>query len=78
MDGKTAARVRLFVDPGKTHLVDMYKNANFNEAGKVTLREGFVANGDDCAIPADTHSTEELRALWETRYGLSMELLVDV
>jgi hypothetical protein len=44
----------------------------------VTLRERHVANGTEEPILEDTKSTEELRAVWDTRYGLAMEKMVDI
>ncbi|KAF2188602.1 hypothetical protein K469DRAFT_703188 [Zopfia rhizophila CBS 207.26] len=70
------ARVRLFCDPSKTFLVNMYKGMGFEDAGMCTLREAFVANGDEELIPADTGSTEAMWK-WERRYGLAMERVVD-
>jgi hypothetical protein len=74
----TAARVRLFCDPKKTYLVNLYKKMGFEEAGNCTLREAFVANGDGELIPRDTESSEALRYKWERRYGLAMERLCEV
>jgi ribosomal protein S18 acetylase RimI-like enzyme len=75
---KTKARLRLFCNPKKTFLVKLYRGMGFQEAGNVTLRDGFVANGDEALLPEDTSSTEEKRGLWETRYGLAMERVIDV
>jgi ribosomal protein S18 acetylase RimI-like enzyme len=71
------ARIRLFMDPAKMYLVTMYTGMGFKEAGMCTLKEAFVANGDGELIPEDTDSTEEKRRLWERRYGLAMERIVD-
>jgi ribosomal protein S18 acetylase RimI-like enzyme len=67
------ARLRLIVDPRKTWLVDGYRRFGFNESGRVTLKQGFVANGMEESVPEDTTSTEQLIALWETPYGMAME-----
>lgn len=79
LDGgdKLKARIRLFCNPEKTFLVTMYKRMGFQEAGMITLKEAFVANGDAELIPEDTWS-EEKRGTWERRYGLSMEKIVEV
>lgn len=71
------ARIRLFCKPN-AWLVDMYRRLGFEEAGRVTLKEGFQANGMEESIPGDTGSTEELRGKWETRYGQAMEKVVEI
>ncbi|KAF2748685.1 hypothetical protein M011DRAFT_476082 [Sporormia fimetaria CBS 119925] len=68
-------RIRLFCGAFMTAL---YKKMGFDEAGRVTLRDGFRANGDATLIPKDTTSTEELLKLWETRYGVAMERIIEV
>jgi GNAT superfamily N-acetyltransferase len=81
MDGQTAkerARLRLIVDPRKTWVVENYGHLGFQKSGMATLREGLMANGMEESIPEDTKSTEALRAMWETRYGLVMEKVIDV
>jgi hypothetical protein len=50
----------------------------FQDARTVTLRERHVANGTEEPILEDTKSTEELRAVWDTRYGQAMEKMVDI
>ncbi|KAF2729986.1 hypothetical protein EJ04DRAFT_515547 [Polyplosphaeria fusca] len=75
-DEQMKARVRLFFDPSKTHLHRMYSGLGFKEAGKITLGEAFVANGDAEQLPADM-SSEEAKMKWGRRYGLSMERIVD-
>ncbi|KAH7121261.1 hypothetical protein B0J11DRAFT_508289 [Dendryphion nanum] len=72
------ARIRLFCDPRKQHVVRMYSNLGFSEAGRNTLKEAFEANGDESQIPADTNSTETLRNRWELRFGLAMEKMEDM
>ncbi|KAF2475722.1 uncharacterized protein BDR25DRAFT_391219 [Lindgomyces ingoldianus] len=74
---KMRARIRLFCNPSKTVLVTMYKGMGFEEAGKCTLKEAFVANGDQELVPRDTQSTDALRGFWERRYGLAMEQVLD-
>jgi GNAT superfamily N-acetyltransferase len=71
------ARLRLIVHPKSTWLVKGYSDFGFKESGRVSLSEGLVANGMAESVPKDTNSTEELRALWETRYGMAMEKLID-
>ncbi|KAF2242954.1 hypothetical protein BU26DRAFT_523938 [Trematosphaeria pertusa] len=77
-DEKARARIRLFFNPAKTFLMVMYKALGFQEAGMITLKEAFVANGDEELIPEDTRSSDELWWLWERRYGMAMERVVDV
>ncbi|KAF2259868.1 hypothetical protein CC78DRAFT_45258 [Lojkania enalia] len=72
------ARVRLFCNPEKAWIMNMYKGMGFEEAGKCTLREAFFANGDGQLVPADTSSTEKARQTWERRYGLAMERIIAV
>lgn len=72
------ARIRLFCDPGKQLVVRMYSNLGFSEAGRNTMREAFEANGDKELVPKDTSSSDVLNKRWETRFGLSMEKVVDV
>lgn len=76
--GKSIARMRLIVHPKSTWLVDGYTKMGFAKSGVCSLKEGFVANGMGESVPEDTSSTEELRALWETRYGMCMERVVEV
>lgn len=75
---KQRARVRLIVDPRKSWVVDFYRRLGFAKSGMATLREGITANGMEESIPEDTTSTDALRAMWETRYGLVMEKVIDV
>jgi ribosomal protein S18 acetylase RimI-like enzyme len=72
------ARLRLVVHPDSTWLVKGYRDFGFNESGRVTLREGLVANGMEESVAEDTNSTEQLRAIWETRYGMVMEKVIDI
>jgi GNAT superfamily N-acetyltransferase len=72
------ARLRLIVNPKSTWLVKGYRDFGFKESGMVTLAEGLVANGMAESVAADTNSTEQLRSIWETRYGMAMERVIDV
>ncbi|KAF2275682.1 uncharacterized protein EI97DRAFT_434100 [Westerdykella ornata] len=74
----STVRLRLFMNPKKTALVAMYKRMSFQEAGKVTLKEGFIANGDAELVPQDTTSTAENILRCETRYGLAMERTINL
>lgn len=71
------ARIRLFHGAQATFLVDMYEAMGFEEAGKITLKEAFAANGDGEVVPKDTESTKELREAWEVRRNHAMEQVVD-
>lgn len=75
---KIRARIRLVHNPSKQYLRDLYSGLGFTEAGLCTLKEGFVAMGDEGVIPKDTNSTEELCSKWERRWGACMERVVDV
>jgi len=46
-------RVRITVKPENTATVKLYKGLGFTHAGKCTLAEALVANGDGELIPAD-------------------------
>lgn len=72
------ARIRLFMDPKNIWLCKMYEGLGFRASGKVTLAEGFRANIMDGSVPEDTQSTEELRSIWHTRFGLAMEQIIRV
>lgn len=74
----THARIRLFMNPSNTWLRKMYENCGFAGVGRVTIEEGFRANGLDESVPADVGSTEALRRVWRTRVGLAMERVVEV
>lgn len=77
-DAIQQARIRLFMNPANTWLLKMYESLGFAAAGRVTLEEGFRANGLDESIPANTRETEEGRKTWHTRFGLAMEQVVRV
>jgi GNAT superfamily N-acetyltransferase len=77
-DVNKRARLRLIVNPKSTWLMKGYLDFGFKESGAVTLREGLEANGMAESVAEDTSSTEELRAMWETRYGMAMERVIDV
>ncbi|KAJ4362986.1 hypothetical protein N0V83_010103 [Neocucurbitaria cava] len=73
------ARIRLFVNPKNTVLVDTYERLGFQMSGRVTLREGFEANGMRESIPSeDSMSAEDFKKMFDTRYGMAMERVVDV
>lgn len=74
-NGNMQTRVRLFCDPTKTQVVSLYRGLGFQDAGKCTLQDAFVANGDAVLVPNDWRDTEENRARWDNRYGLAMERL---
>jgi GNAT superfamily N-acetyltransferase len=76
--GARAARMRLLVNPKNIWVVEWDRRSGFEKHVMVTLKEGFTANGMRESVAEDTGSTEELRALWETRYGLCMERVMDV
>jgi hypothetical protein len=70
------ARLRFFVHPNNKLVVGLYEGMGFTDAGRVTLAEGFVANGDSNLIPADSADTEERRMQRHRRIGLAMERVV--
>ncbi|KAI9926193.1 hypothetical protein MW887_004656 [Aspergillus wentii] len=47
-------RVRLMVKPEKQDIVDFYRRLGFVEAGRSTLVEALIANGDESLLPDDT------------------------
>lgn len=69
-------RMRIVVSPSNTWLVEWDRRCGFEDYVMVTLKEGMTANGMKQSVPEDTSSTEELIAMWETRYGLCMEKVV--
>ena len=70
------ARFRPFVHPDNKLVVGLYEGMGFTDAGRMTLAEGFVANGDSDLAPADSTDIEEHRMWWRRRIGLAMELVV--
>jgi GNAT superfamily N-acetyltransferase len=84
LDGTTngtahkTGRMRLIVNPKVVWLVQWYRNLGFKDNGMATLVQGFTANNMRDSIPADTNSTEQLRARWETPIGLVMDRLVEI
>lgn len=76
--GALTARMRIIVNPKNTWLVEWDRRCGFGDYVMVTLREGLVANGMGESVPQDTGSSGELRAVWETRYGMCMERAVGV
>jgi hypothetical protein len=70
------ARLRFFVHPNNKLVVGLYEGMGFTDAGRVTLAEGFVANGDSNLIPADSADTEERKMQRHRRIGLAMERVV--
>lgn len=70
---KDKSRIRLIIKDEGSFLKHMYAGMGFDIAGRATLREACIASGDEGYVPHDTSSSEELRRLWETRYGLVME-----
>lgn len=77
VNAKTA-RMRIIVNPKNTWLVEWDRRCGFEDYVMVTLKEGLVANWMKESVPEDTGSTEELRKMWETRYGMCMERVVGV
>ncbi|KAF1843344.1 uncharacterized protein K460DRAFT_368245 [Cucurbitaria berberidis CBS 394.84] len=77
--GVQRSRIRLIVNPKNTVLVETYKRLGFQTSGRVTLREGFQANGMGESIPAeDTMSAENFKRVFDTRIGMAMERIIDV
>ncbi|PVH98024.1 hypothetical protein DM02DRAFT_508975, partial [Periconia macrospinosa] len=73
LPGKDKARVRLIIKDEGSFLKRMYARMGFDETGRASLREAYIASGDEGCLPRDTSSKEELIGLWETRFGLVME-----
>ncbi|KAE8162921.1 hypothetical protein BDV40DRAFT_264263 [Aspergillus tamarii] len=59
--------VRLIVKPENHVTVNLYKRLGFIEAGKATLAEALIANGDGHCLPKDTST-----AKYSDRTGLIM------
>lgn len=73
------ARIRLFVNPKNKPLVETYERLGFKASGRITLREGFEANGMGESVPAEgTMSAEEFERMFDTRIGLAMERVVEI
>lgn len=60
-------RVRLMVKPENQVTVKLYQRLGFVEAGRCTLAEALIANGDEHLLPSDLSS-----AKWSTRQGMIM------
>ncbi|KAE8409199.1 hypothetical protein BDV37DRAFT_278168 [Aspergillus pseudonomiae] len=61
--------VRLMVKPENYATVSLYRGLGFAEAGKCTLAEALVANGDEDLLPGDTSGEK-----YTSRSGLIMML----
>jgi hypothetical protein len=70
------ARFRFFAHSNNKLVVGLYEGMGLTDAGRVTLAEGFVANGDSNLIPADSADTEERRMRRHRQIGLAMERVV--
>jgi GNAT superfamily N-acetyltransferase len=64
----TSILVRLMVKPQNTATVHLYQSLGFDDAGRCTLAEALVANGDDKLLPDDYANRVE----YITRTGLIM------
>ncbi|KAJ5279796.1 hypothetical protein N7478_005168 [Penicillium angulare] len=62
-----AVQVRLMVKPENQVTVKLYQRLGFVKAGKCTLAEALIANGDKHLLPSDLSSPK-----WSTRQGLIM------
>ena len=68
------ARFGLYTD--NKLVVGLYEGLGFTDVGRVTLAEGFVADGYSDLILADSVDAEERRMRWHRRIGLAMERVV--
>ncbi|KAH7066353.1 putative GNAT family acetyltransferase [Paraphoma chrysanthemicola] len=62
-------RVRIMVKPENVATVQMYQSLGFTDAGRCTLAEALVANGDEALVPADGGGDK-----FQTRAGLIMSM----
>lgn len=76
--GVQKARIKLFVNPANTWVVEWYKMMGFSEAGKASLSDGFKANGWSESIPIGEAMTNKLKELWEVRFALAMDMVVEL
>jgi ribosomal protein S18 acetylase RimI-like enzyme len=60
-------QVRLIVKAGNDITIDLYRRLGFVHAGRATLVEALIANGDEHLIPKDQNST-----MYTQRQGLIM------
>lgn len=60
-------QVRLMVKPENKITVNLYQRLGFVKAGRCTLAEALIANGDEHILPSDLSSTK-----WSARSGLIM------
>ncbi|KAL1794009.1 hypothetical protein ACET3X_007430 [Alternaria dauci] len=60
-------RVRIMIKPENTVTVKLYEGLGFKHAGKCTLAEALVANGDEELVPVDGGGP-----IYHTRVGLIM------
>lgn len=64
-------RARIMIHPDNTVVVKMYQDLGFVDAGKCTLREAYVTNGDAHLLPEGGGPPER----YDSRRGLVMEVL---
>jgi GNAT superfamily N-acetyltransferase len=64
-------RVRIMIHPDNTVVVKMYQDLGFVDAGKCTLREAYVTNGDANLLPEGGGDPKR----YYNRRGLVMEIL---
>ena len=65
------ARVRLFAAPESTKARALYQTWGFKDAGKCTLAEAAVANGDGDLLPVD--GGVQMPEMFHKRDGIAME-----
>lgn len=68
-DSPSEVWVRLMVKPGNHATVSLYRGLGFAEAGKCTLAEALIANGDKDLLPEDISGEK-----YTSRSGLIMML----
>lgn len=68
-------QVRLMVKPGNHAAVKLYQGLDFVLAGRCTLKEAFIANGDAHLLPMDTSTPKfSVRLGFIMMYCISREL----
>lgn len=68
------SRMRIMIHPKNVLVKTLYGNLGFEEAGKMTLVEACVANGDAEMVPSDGGKGDRVK--YHSRLGIVMERVV--
>ena len=74
-EGVSRARVRIMYSPYNETVKSLYSGLDFQAAGRVTLAEAFVTNGDENLLPED--GGKSAPEMWHNRLGAAMEKVVE-